>query len=149
MDANTVQAKTITLPLWIVYQKTVQQWEPRAAFVGKSECAAWSNENLGSVPARDMTVYHATVYTSQIPQCVIDVKNSEFTTVINGTVLNVVDLNDLPSLLSMVEHVTGMLSEFRTFQEMAKTAPEDWIRFRAMLRALTEDELLLAPKHHR
>ena len=149
MDANTVQAKTITLPLWIVYQKTVQQWEPRAAFVGKAECAAWSNENLGSVPARDMMVYHATVYTSQILQCVIDVKNSEFTTVINGTVLNVVDLNDLPSLLPMVEHVTGMLSEFRTFQEMAKTAPEDWVRFRAMLRALTEDELLLAPKHHR
>lgn len=149
MDANTVRDKTIALPLWIVYQKTVQQWEPRAAFVGKAECSAWANEHLGSVPARDMTVYHATVYASQIPQCVIDVKSNEFTTSINGTVLNVVDLNDMPELLTTVEHVTGMLGEFRKFQEAAKTAPEDWIRFRAMLRALTEDELLLAPKHHR
>lgn len=150
MNVQAVMPKTLQLPIWIVYQKENSQWVPKSAFVCKSECDAWASQHLGSIPARDMHGWNIQVYAARMPVAFVQVSSDgqRFTVDNAGTVLDVTDLNELPDALPMVEHLLGLLGEFRSFQEKAKEERERWNKFRTLLRCLSEDDLLLAPRSH-
>lgn len=142
--------KTIQLPVWIVYQKENSNWIQKAAFIGKAACDTWASHNLGGVPARDMHGWGAQVYAARLPVAFVQVASDgqSFSVDNNGTRLEVIDLNELPDALPMVEHLVGLLGEYRSFRDKAREDKERWSQFRALMRCLSEDDLLLAPRSH-
>jgi hypothetical protein len=158
MTSLTVAPKVLLMPIWVVYQKdkhAASGWVPCAAFLSKSRADSWSSRELGSIPHMDMSAWNTQVYATRSPHAV-EYANNDFTVCVRGNseqpvAIKVIDLNEMPDALKAIEATLILIHEHRRFFHEAGDSEEQKIeyhKFREIIRTLTDDDFLMAPKKH-
>jgi len=142
MNNLTVAPKTLTLPVWVLYSKQDDVWKTVAAFISKQHCDAWCNQNFNTLPKGNMD-YFCTLYATRAPHTIACYPDGRFEITVEETAISVIDLADMPDVLPLVEAASTIVNEYLRY---GKGDTESWIKARALVRAITEEHLLLTSK---
>lgn len=143
MNNLTVVPKTLTVPVWVLYSKQEDSsWKAIAAFISKPHCDAWCNDHFNTLPKESMG-YFCSLYATRAPHTINCYSDNRFEITVEEDAISVIDVADMPDVLPMLEAAATLVNEYIRY---GKGDAESWVKARALVRAITEDHLLLTSK---